>query len=349
MSTLARLVGRSPLSGDPELEGIDLPDVLTAVVPKPVKLQSSARKIAAAISEGRPPPRFDADQLGFWINAADWLIERGELEAAETALHALRAAQPELPWAVSVGDLLERAPPLEPGASDLHDLVRKDVQIAPRPGAETALILFCDRRHRVGMPLPLINRWLTRTGASLIYLRDFQGHCYLNGVASLGVGLEATAAALRGVLEGLGARRAVCLGGSGGGYGALRYAIELGCDAITLGSPVNLEPAFNVYTNYSAFAQQLRAAFPDQELDLRRRIEAAGSPPRALIVYGERNWNERIHAEHMAGAPGAGLYPVAGYSGHTTAAELIRRGELGPMLEDFLEGRPVGQAGAPAS
>ncbi len=323
-------------------------DVLTAVVPKPVKLHTSARKIAAAISEGRPPPAFDLDQLDLWINAADWLIERGELGAAETALHALKAAQPELPWAVSVGDLLERAPPLEPGASDLHDMVREDVQIAPRPGAETALILFCDRRHRVGMPLPLINRWLTRTGASLVYLRDFQGLCYLGGVASLGAGLEATAAALRRILDELGARRTVCVGGSGGGYGALRYAVELGCDAITLGSPVNLEPAFNVYMNYRAFAQQLRDAFPGQELDLRRRIETAERRPRALIVYGERSWNERVHAEHMAGAPGAALYPVAGYSGHTTAPELIRRGELGPMLEDFLEGRPVRQVGAVA-
>jgi hypothetical protein len=306
-----------------------------------VKLARDARDIAAAFREGRTPA-FDAEEGGAWINAADWLIENGELKAAQAALRTLNAAMPGLEWAANLCGLFERAPPAEPGMPDFRDDLLKDVQVMARPGAETALILFCGARHRVGMHLPLIHRWLARAGASLVYLRDFHGLCYLKGVASLGEGLEATTAALRRTLDTLGAKRTVCFGCSGGGYGALRYALELGGDAISLGSPVNMEPDFNAHMNHGAVARQLKAAFPDQDLDLRRRIEAAPRRPRSLIVYGERNWNERIHAEHMAGLKDTALYPVTGYSGHATAPELIRRGEFEPMLQGFLAARPGG-------
>ena len=127
----------------------------------------------------------------------------------------------------------------------------------------------------------------------------------------------------------------------------MRYALELGGDVISMGSPANMEPAFNQHMNHGAYATTLKAAFPDQDLDMRRRIEASGRPMRTLIVYGDRNWNERIHAEHMTGLQGASLHPVTRYSGHATAAELVRRGEFEPLLKDFLNGPPlaVGEPG----
>lgn len=307
-----------------------------------MKLARSARDCARALQAGRVPA-FDAEDLGDWINAADWLIEHGELGAAEMGLRALNQARPGIEWAMNLCDLFDKAPPPDPDMPDFRDDVAKDVQVMARPGAETALILFCGARHRMGMPLPLVHRWLAGSGASLIYLRDLNGLCYFQGVASLGPDLATTVAAFRRMLGDMGAKRAVCFGCSGGGYGALRYALELGGDAISLGSPSNMEPAFNVHMNHGTIARQLKAAFPDEDLDLRRRIEAAPRRPRTLFVYGERNWNERIHAEHMAGLDGADLYPVSGYEGHSTVAELMRRGVFGPLVEGFLAGRPLAE------
>ena len=305
-----------------------------------MRIAGDAEGIVAALREGRMPT-FAAERFAVWVRAANWLIEHGELQAAAAALQALNAASPGLEWAVNVGNLLELAPPLPPGATDFQDDLEKDVQILAQPGAPMALILFCGARHRAGMPLPLLHRWLANLGASVIYLRDFHGLCYLRGVASLGDNLAASVSALQQMLDGLGARQTVCFGGSGGGFGALRYALQLGCDAISLGSPMNMEPEFNEHMNHGEVARMLKTTFPDEDLDLRRGVEAARRPPRTLVVYGERNWNERIHAEHMAGAPGATLYPVAGYSGHATTAELIHRGQLDQMLRDFLDGRPL--------
>ena len=321
-------------------------DVPTPETPRPVTLEGGAHAIADAFLEGRTPP-FEAEAARLWVNAADWLVESGELAAARNALQALKQAQPGLEWAANLCDLVERAPPPEPGAPDFHDDLFKDVQVMPRPGSDTALLLFCGARHRVGMHLPLIHRWLARLGASLIYLRDFHGLCYLKGVASLGEDLPATIAALRRILDGLGARQVIGFGCSGGGFGAMRYALELGGDAISMGSPANMEPAFNLHMNHGAYATMLKTAFPDQQLDMRRLIEAAARPARTLVVYGDRNWNERIHAEHMAGVRGVTLHPVARYRGHATAAELVRRGEFESLLKGFLADRRIvgGEAG----
>jgi hypothetical protein len=311
-----------------------------ADMPKYAPTGGRARRIAAAFLEGRPPA-YDPEQLGAWMGAADWLVESGRLEEGKVILDVLNREQPGVEWAVNLSELLDRAPPLEPGAPVLADQLLNDFQVVARPGAEVAMILFCGARHRLGMSVSVMHRWLVRLGASLIYVRDFHGQSFLKGVASQGGDLASTMAALRRTMEGLGARRAVCLGCSGGGFGALRYAIELGGCGISMGSPTNMEPAFNQHMNHAAVAAQLKAAFPDEDLDLRRRIEAAAHPPRTLIVYGGKNWNERIHAEHMAGTPGAVLYPLAWYKGHATAPELIRRGELLPVLEAFIAGRPV--------
>lgn len=312
-----------------------LTDVLTSAVPKPVTVEGNARKIANALIGGRTPD-FDPERLGAWLKVADWLVENGRLECARTALGVLDREQPGLEWVTSLSDLLARTPPPDPGMPEFADDVTRDVQVVAREDAETAMVLFCGNRHRLGMPVPLIHRWLARLGVSLVYLRDFHGLCYLKGVASLGADRAETIAALRGILDGIGARLLVCLGCSGGGFGALLYALELGGDAISMGSPVNMEPDFLQHMNHAVVAAQLKAAFPDEDLDLRRRVEAAAWRPRTLIVYGDHNWNERIHAEYAAGLEGAELYPVTGYKGHATAAELIRRGEFESLLAGFI-------------
>ncbi len=306
-------------------------------------MAAQSRPIVEAFRQGRPPV-FDADAIWRWINAADWMIENGELEPAEAAVRALNAAQPELEWASNLCALFDHLPEPCPGLADFHDDMSKDVQVVARDGATVALIVFCGARHRIGMPLPLMHRWLSRLDASLIYLRDFHELCYLRGVASLGGSLAQTTDGLRRRLAELGADRLICYGSSGGGYGALRYALELGGGAISLGSPTNLSPAFNTHMNHGAFAKQLQSACPAEELDLRRLFEARATSRPVLIVYGERNWNERIHAEHFGGLAGVTLHGVPGYGGHATAAELIRRGELEPMLEGFLRRslEPVG-------
>ena len=293
---------------------------------------------AEAFAAGRAPD-FGAAELADWTKVADELVEGGELELGGYAVRRLNEAWPDFAWARNVADLLELMPPADPVQPAFADVFPSAVQTVRREGAQTALLVFCGAKHRLGMPLPMLHRWLARLPVSLVYLRDLSSQCYLGGVDRLGADIGSTLEALRALTAELGARRVVCYGNSVGGYGALRYGVELGADAVIgVAGLTNMAAAFNAHLHYAPAARALDAAFPDAPLDLRRLYQQASHPPRALMVYGEHNWDDRIHAEHMAGLPGVTLQQIDGYKGHNCAVELIRAGRFGALLEEALSG-----------
>ncbi len=214
------------------------------------------------------------------------------------------------------------------------------MQLVRRPGADTLLVAFCGfgaRIHRMSMALSLFQRWLNPLGFHVIYLRDFRRLAYQDGVTPLGEGLAPTVEALRGMAHELEVRRVMCVGVSAGGYGALSYAGALGAERVLAFSPAtNLDPAFNTYLRWSEGSALLSRRFPGGEFDLRPRLAAQGGRPGATIVYGAQCWDDRFHAEHLAGLPGVELRPIDGFRGHMSAAELVHRGEFGALLQDVL-------------
>lgn len=68
-----------------------------------------------------------------------------------------------------------------------------------------------------------------------------------------------------------------------------------------------------------------------------REYCAAPDPPRVSLIYGEDNWDDRLHAEGMRDCAFAKLRPVVQCAGHNPAIELIRRGEFQSILEEFCE------------
>jgi hypothetical protein len=265
------------------------------------------------------------------------MLTGDDIETARHALVHLRAAQPDLEWAHSVLRLVDALPEADAGAAFVDD-VAKDVQIVPKPGAGAVIFAFCGRRHRLGISLSMVHRWLTRLDASVVYLRDFQSAHYLGGIRSLGPRPQ-TLTTLRGVADDLGARRLLCLGSSSGGYGSLVYGLELGAEAVlSIGGSVNLEPEFNTYLHNIRTAVELRRRFPGQTLDVRALYLAATLRPRVVLVYGQQHWDDRLQNEHMRNVPGVTLAPVLGYDGHGPIPELMRRGEFAALVESFVAG-----------
>ncbi len=183
----------------------------------------------------------------------------------------------------------------------------------------------------------MMHRWMAALPANIVYLRDFHGLHYLGGVRSLAADAAGSVASLRSLVQDLGGERLLCFGVSTGGYGALRYGLDLQADAVmSIGGPVNLEPRFVVHLRHRRSGAKLRLRFPDEPLDLRLRHAAAPTPPRVTLVYGEHQWDDRLQAEQLAGAPGVRLRPVAGFELHGVVPEIVRRGELSGLLQDFL-------------
>lgn len=298
-------------------------------------------EIRAAFGQGQTPQFRDVD-LKYWPEALDRLLDEGELTLVECIARALLDLRPDLGFARSLCTMFDRLPAI--GQDDFKDDIARDLQIIRKRDADVVLLVFCGLNHRPGMPLPLIHRWLARLPAHLIYLRDFQRLCFLDGIGSLG-NRQSSLTALRRILNSLGPMRLACLGVSAGGFPALRYGLDLGADAVlSLAGMPNLTPEFNSHLRFAGIAARLRDRLPGAELDLRPLYMSAPRVPRSLFVYGDSNWDDRIQSESMLGVPSAAFLPLANYSWHLVFVEMIRLNLFGDVLKWAIGDGPLESA-----
>ncbi|NOT28713.1 MAG: hypothetical protein HOP16_21735 [Acidobacteria bacterium] len=287
----------------------------------------------AAIAAG-PAAAIDNRQLAAWAAQIDGMFFAGQLAAVERAVRLLLKVSPSLPYARSMCGVFDRLPPADGTQSPFVDDPKKDAQIVSRPGSDLVVVLFCGRGLRLGLPLPVMHRWIGKLPASLIYLRDFTSHAYLKGVPSFGPDKRSAIAELRRQIERLHGRRVCCYGNSGGVYAALHYGLELGAQAVLcMAGKTNRTREFSAFSPSEHRAARLQQEHPDVQLDARRLYEHAPNPPRVRIVYGDGNWSDRRHAEHMAALKCVTLRPIEDYAGHRAALELITRGEYQQLLD----------------
>ena len=131
-------------------------------------------------------------------------------------------------------------------ASKFIDDPDKDLQVVPADGgAETdgapLILVFCGTGQRFAIPNNMIHRWLGRIGAHIVYIRDHKKRFYVMGVSSLGHDYATSIAALRRIIDQLGARSVHCMGESAGVYGALQMGLDLGAQSVLcLAGPTEL-------------------------------------------------------------------------------------------------------------
>ena len=275
-----------------------------------------------------------------WIKSIDELLGRGKLDRARFALERMREQAPDLEWPQTILHLLTLMPDGDVQGARFTDDAKSDLQVVPRDGARTVILGFCGHRHQLNMPLWLFQRWMSKLDASVVYLRDFADTFYVGGVSSCG-SFHATAERLRQIIGELGAQRVVCIGNSSGAFGAMLYGLELGADHVFgFSGAYNMETDFNTYLNRNEAALRISETHPDARLDLRELYLGAARGPKAELFYGDKCWDDRIHAEHMAGVPGVELKPIPGYAGHGALPELIQRREFDKVLARFVSASP---------
>ncbi len=275
-----------------------------------------------------------------WAAAVQLMLTQGELELAHWAVARLSKVFPDTPFFPNLDLLLGRTPPAE-GLSPLAPDRGEAVLAARRPGAEATLLHFAGAGDvGLGMPLPLVHRWLGLLDANVVYLRPFNEDYYLAGLPHFGSGIAAMVEGLKTLLRELGGRRIYCSGGSMGGFAAIRFGLELKADAIlATGAQTIVGPDFD-REGVRLNRRRLARDFPGAALDVAPLWEASAGHPRLMLIYGDCNWDDRLHAERMAGLPNVELRPVDGFDGHFIASELIRRGEYLPLLRGFVSGKP---------
>jgi len=282
---------------------------------------------------------FQRTDRKLWFMAISFLIDHAMLDAANYAASRAAPIYPTAGFLQSTAAVLARLPaPCDDAVFvGFCDDPTQEVQIVPRKGATAALLGFCGRAKRMGMSLNLIQRWFGRLGVHVIYLRDLQARNYDNGVRSLAPDLGGTLRALRAAIDDLGVERVVCYGNSLGGYGALRYALELQCEAtLCFASPTNLEPGFGNF-----LLRDQRGVAPG--LNLRPLYQKAERAPRTHLVFSEHHAYDRAQAANFAGLPSVSLEMARGEQGHDVFLNALLQGRYERLIQWLVDpGRGAG-------
>jgi hypothetical protein len=204
-------------------------------------------------------------------------------------------------------------------------------------GAETLVLVFCGRLDRTWLSIDIMHRILRTTGASLVYLRDFERTRYLGGVVGVGDDFSATVTALSELRARSGARRVVAIGHCVGCAGALRYGLALGVEAVLgvlprVGAPYLRE--------LSAQGRAKLAALPAADLtyaqDVASLYAAAASPPRVTLIGGVDVEPDEIIAQQLSRRIPGVVYAEMPGAFSESFSELFGSGSLGPVLTSFV-------------
>ncbi len=203
----------------------------------------------------------------------------------------------------------------------------------PQRAAHTLLIVFTGVGKQFWVSLDLLHRILRRWFGQILYLRDFREIYFLAGVHGLGEDYAATLARLKQIASASSIEKRLVLGTSAGGYGALRYGLDLSADAI-----LALSPATDLRNGvHEVIANRLRdLQIPAEELDLLPAYERAHHRPRVTMVYGAHNPQDCAAAQRFAHFSEFQLVPVPDVASHDITAHLIGTGKFEQLLQELL-------------
>jgi hypothetical protein len=143
-------------------------------------------------------------------------------------------------------------------------------------------------------------------------------------------------------------RRLAVVGGSGGGFAAIRWGVDLGADRIIAFSPpTNLEDGFRQSIGDGrgrVVANRLRRLIPLEDRNLTPRVARAGGRIPIHIVFGSANAIDTAHARNLAGVPGVHLHP-RNVAAHLVLNTLLEEGEFETVLAGLLGVAPAGGDG----
>lgn len=252
----------------------------------------------------------------------------GEIAALRDAARALRpAGAPAMPAALPAGELSARFD--DPDASV--------ITWRNAEASETAILVFASGGADFWLAMDTLHRKLRGAGCHLIYMRDRNLGFFLERAGSWN-GFREIAEGLRQQLAALGVTRLCCLGTSMGGYGALRYGIELGATAVLAFGAVTDPEA---QTTDPGLLPRLRRTQPGLAIDPVPLYREAERRPRVTLCYGSDNLADRAAAHRLKGIPGVRFLAAQGVKVHAVIRWFFANGGFETLVEAMLSDDPA--------
>lgn len=233
------------LDTDDDAALISLDDELRAVFDRPrreirkglpqLKLYQSLIKWKRGATFEAPFDDAQTAKIQFWdldAHCSDLEYKRRFADAAATRYPERRGFRLFQSVLTSIGD-----------SRSQFKLGKADVQIHRRPGAKMTVIGFgAIKGGFAGIGWDLFDRAVVEPlGANLIVLQDFNTRIYLAGIQSLG-DYATSVAKVREIVEEFADTRIVATGASGGVFGAINFAADLGVrHIVAFAGPTSIE------------------------------------------------------------------------------------------------------------
>jgi hypothetical protein len=196
------------------------------------------------------------------------------------------------------------------------------------PDARRVVIVFYGVGSGCWVLAPALKRYLKPLGCHLVFVRDARKIGHLGGIEGLGHDYASSLAALRTLVERLGAFEIATMGMSLGGYAALRYGLDLGADRVLgLGAYTNVTPGQVETTGDDALTRIARAV-PSMAIDLLPLYAGAERPPRVALWYGADHKGDRQQAERFSAVQGVELRALAELGEHDVLRQMMSSGQI---------------------
>src|ERR1700749_4712365 len=265
-------------------------------------------------------------------------LNAGEIARGVELLHR-KFEEPVATLATPVRNALRaRSPDDWMNGSRLNDDRTKDVQIARSDGARATVLLTTGIIFG-NLPLAFIDTLFAARRMNVIYLRDFNERAYLHGIRSLGKDEPETIAALKRLVDAVGAPKTIAMGSSSGGFSALRYGALMQADvAVSFSGP----------TAALSFFDNTRASAWNPDYFAKALLEREGQLPLDLVpllserhdtrfiqIYGNDSAPDVKQAKRIEGFPGVELRAVPKVRDHFVVDHMIGDGSFEKLLDEL--------------
>lgn len=253
-------------------------------------------------------------------------IEKGDMQSARALVESFSDQSLMPQWFRLLTQLpdasqLKRPPIAQQGADE-------EVIVAQVKKPAGVVLIFTGANERVGMPIQLLDYYLSCLNLSVVYLKDFKRELFLGGIRSVAADVEGTVAYLRKLLDELECPRLFIVSSSGGSLGAIRMGLKLEAEKILcFGAATDL--GLEEEDRAKLLIRRLRKQFSPQVLDVLPDVEKASGDTEIVLVYAEDVPLDVTHAQRLANQPGVRLMPLP-YSNHNV------------MKHFFMEHDPLG-------
>ena len=217
----------------------------------------------------------------------------------------------------------------------LNHLLSPENTFIRNPTSKHLVIVFATGWNNFGVSLPVLHAILGNFEASILYIKNCDKGMYCDGSRELGANIDEIALSLKEYVQKNPYAYISVLGFSSGGYAALFAAIALHAQTfVGLGIRTDWSEDCKIQSSPSRARPELEHRKTNTLVNLAHSADV-GSVGSAVLLFGEHDTSDRLHAQNMRAHKNFQILEVP-QSTHHIVTKLVADGNFEDLLRTFV-------------